>query len=216
MQRVERVGKFFWLMVVSTLLIGCATTNTTTTQAPMSAAPMAQSERTPQTSASDTSVQTTPLQTSVPSSTIDAAPGFDVAPPPAVLEANNETQLSGIGTYCWQEKNKGVCADAIGVPTSPTPLQVTSPVTVNLRLPLDAAPSQLQWQVEPVTDMDALESSARNQRWWNINGTATTELPLQQEQIVALQLEPGLHVIRVSAWWNGIGDVTYGFLLQAR
>jgi len=42
-------------------------------------------------------------------------PHTDIRPPPASLKINGNEQISGIGSYCWDEALKGVCADMIGI-----------------------------------------------------------------------------------------------------
>jgi hypothetical protein len=39
-------------------------------------------------------------------------------------------------------------------------------------------------------------------------------MPLLAAQDLTLELGPGLHLLSVSAWWDGVGDVNYGFLLE--
>ena len=104
--------------------------------------------------------------------------------------------------------------DAMGIPTSPDPLPATIPLTAQLRLPLAEPPTHLQLHVLPVSQTDAIDSDVRGYRWWNHQETPVTELPLEREQAIDLDLRPGLYVLGVSAWWDQAGDVTYGFFLK--
>ena len=147
-----------------------------------------------------------------PSSTA-TSPVDDIEPPPATLEINGSVQTSGIGTFCWSNESGGLCADMIGVPTQPDPIITSSPIQAQLHLPLEEPPSNLELQIMPV-DETSIDVGPRNYRWWDYQDQPSGTLPLISEQAIDLSLEPGLYVLRITAWWDGEGDVTYGFLLQ--
>ncbi len=148
-------------------------------------------------------------QTASPMATVPAPPGgeggpFELAPPPASLAIGGKVQMSGIGSYCWSDDQtgRGVCADAIGIPTAPEPLSARSPMTAQIRLPLEQSPFELQLNVIRVTEQDALPSRARGYRWWPWKEGRNVNLPLERQPQVELTLEPGLYVLHVSAWWH--------------
>ncbi len=141
----------------------------------------------------------------------------EIVPPPATLEINGITQTSAIGTYCWSEVGKGgVCADMIGIPTPKEALMTSSPITAYLRLPITTAPANLYLNVIRVSDKDEMTADARGYRWWNFQEGKSSELPLQSQQAIRLDLDPGLYVLSVSVWWDKKGDVMYGFLLDVQ
>lgn len=199
---VVNVQILFVAMLLSALLSGCqATTPEASRSAPRAnARPTRIAQRT---------------NTALPPPPTSSA--LSIKPPPATITINSATQVAGIATYCWQEGNSGLCADAAGVATPQEPLRTSAPVSVTLRLPLDIAPSTLFLDVQPVTPADHIESTAQGYQWWNIYPSETRrDLPLQQVQDINLQVAPGQYVILVQASWQGIGDVTYGFFVQVQ
>lgn len=138
----------------------------------------------------------------------------DIIPPPAMLEINGVTQTSAIGTYCW---SGGGCADMIGIPTPMEALQISSPITAQLRLPIDTSPSVLLFTIIHVTEKDEMQGNARGYRWWNYEAEGRRlELPLQSQQEIQIDLAPGLYVWEIQVWWDGKGDVIYGLLVEVR
>lgn len=115
-----------------------------------------------------------------------------IKPPPAILKVGGKEQISGIGSYCWEEAWKGVCADYAGIPTVSEPLPVKSPVTAHLSLPLKEPPQELQIWVVQVMNKD------------------------MSEQDVSLSLEPGLYVLEEFPSWKEKDSVSYGFLLKVQ
>lgn len=143
-----------------------------------------------------------------------------VVPPPAILEVEGTSQQAGIGSYCWseslgEEEGVGICADMLGIPTAPEPLVVQSPVAAKLHLPVAEKPSHLRVVVFPVVPDEALDSRVRGYLWWDEKSGGEIEAVLQSDQEILLSLAGGWHVLMVSAWWDGLGDVVYGFLLSA-
>ena len=136
----------------------------------------------------------------------------DIIPPPAMLEINGVTQISAIGSYCW---SGGGCADAIGIPTPMEARTISSPITAHLRLPIDASPTTLLLTVIPVTEKDEMQENARGYRWWNYQEGQSSQLPLQSQQDIQIDLDPGLYVLSIQVWWDEKGSVTYGFLVEA-
>jgi hypothetical protein len=143
-------------------------------------------------------------------------PTSEIRPPLATLTVQGVTQPSAIGTYCWSEESKGLCADAIGLPTPQDALSTDSPTTATLFLPLATVPTELNLMIIPVTAVDEMQGNAQGYRWWNIQGGQYTELQLQTQQDFPIDLDPGLYVIGLSVWWESKGDVQYGFLLDVQ
>lgn len=136
------------------------------------------------------------------------------APPPATLEVAGRTQTAGIGTYCWTEAERSLCADMAGIPTTPDPLVASVPLQARLRLPLATRPAALQFQIIPVSDGNAVPIGARGYRWWMFQDSERRALPLETEQTLDLNLEAGVYVLGFFVRWEQSGDVTYGFLLK--
>ena len=195
-----KVQPLFVVMLLSALLSACQATTAKVNHT--SSRPNARPTRT-------TESTTTALPPRPTSSALS------IKPPPATITINSATQIAGIATYCWQEGNTGLCADAVGVATPREPLRTNAPVSVTLRLPLDKAPSNLFLDVQAVTLADRIESTAQGYQWWNIYRSETRrDLLLQQVQDINLQVDPGQYVMLVQANWEGIGDVTYGFFVE--
>ncbi|MBK9925579.1 MAG: hypothetical protein IPP66_09835 [Anaerolineales bacterium] len=145
------------------------------------------------------------------------------APPPAMLTINGTTQTAGIGTYCWKAATSSansaeVCVDMVGVPTATEPLKSSLPFSGTLTLPLNDPPTQLVLTVFPASDANEIQlpNDAGNYRWWNFIEGYVSTLALQTSQEIKQDLQPGLYVFYVFAVWDGKGDVSYGFLVEAK
>jgi len=148
-------------------------------------------------------------------------PHKDIIPPPASLKINGIEQTSGIGSYCWFETWKGLCADYSGIPTSDEPLPAISPFTVHLSLPLMEPPQELEINVIPVTEDDKIKSYLNGSFMWLPKGEYMQEgnystLTPERESDMNLSLETGLYVLEVHPRWKEKGDVSYGFLLSVQ
>jgi hypothetical protein len=140
---------------------------------------------------------------------------LDIMPPSSTLEINGATQISAIGTYCWSEEGKGsACADMIGIPTPRQALTISSPTTAQLSLPIAASPADLHLTVIRVTGEDEMQENARGYHWWNYQEGQSSQLPLQSQQDIQIDLDPGLYVLSIQVWWDKEGDVVYGFLVD--
>lgn len=144
-----------------------------------------------------------------------------IKPPPAILKIDGGEQISGIGSYCWNEVSlyplfSSVCADYAGIPTISEPLPANSTFTAHLSLPRKEPPEELQLKVVQVTNKDILETGAGELRFWRSSGGKYFMLPLESEQDVNLSLEPGLYVVEVFPRWKEKGSVSYGFLLEVQ
>jgi hypothetical protein len=139
-----------------------------------------------------------------------------IKPPPAILKVDGKEQISGIGSYCWNEVSSSVCADYAGIPTVSESLPANSTFTAHLSLPIKEPPQELQLKVVQVTNKDIVETDAGNFRLWNSNGGKYFILPLESEQDVNLSLESGLYVLEVFPRWKEKGSASYGFLLNVK
>jgi len=144
-----------------------------------------------------------------------------IKPPSAILKADGKEQISGIGSYCWNEVTSSVCADYMGIPTSDEPLPVSSPFTVHLSLPFKEPPQELQINVIRVTDNDKIKSRLNGSLLWQVRGENLykgnySNLTPESESNINLSLEPGLFVLKVYPSWKEKGSVSYGFLVEVR
>lgn len=141
-----------------------------------------------------------------------------VEPPPAVLVVGPQTQVAGVGSYCWSGSSGGsesvaVCADMIGIPTAEEPLPVGGAFAARLELPLDEGPETLGLDVISVIDEDMVETRD-GFHWWRPKAGEHHELPLAAPHEFSLDLAPGRYVLSIFARWPGRGDVNYGFLIE--
>lgn len=135
-------------------------------------------------------------------------------PPPAILKIDGKEQISGIGSYCWEERWNALCVDMIGLPTPKEPLLASSPFTAHLTLPLQEPPYELRLYVVRVKDEDEINFSGQGWRWWKMKEEKVLILPLVSGQDIELSTEPGLYVLNIDAWWNKKGSASYGFLVE--
>jgi hypothetical protein len=142
----------------------------------------------------------------------------DIRPPAAVLQINGETQQAGVGTYCWRDESQGLalCLDAIGIATQTEPLVLSGSFTAQFLLPVEGAPSDLRLNIRRATpELEMKEDNWQGLRWWAYSeGGEVHRLPLDQQPSLDLDLAPGLYVLDLFVSWQGLGDASYGFLLQ--
>ncbi|MCX9084811.1 MAG: hypothetical protein OIN87_08455 [Candidatus Methanoperedens sp.] len=144
-----------------------------------------------------------------------------IKPPPAILKLDGKEQISGIGSYCWNEAWESVCADYAGIPTVSEPLPAKSPVIAHLSLPLKEPPEELQINVILVTDDDKIKSYLNGSFMWlpeeeKMQTSNYSNLTPESESDINLSLEPGLYVLEVFPRWKEKGSVAYGFLLNVQ
>jgi hypothetical protein len=147
--------------------------------------------------------------------TIDSS-GPEIKPPAATLVVNGQEQVSGIGSYCWSDPDRGqaVCADMMGIITPVEPQVVPSTFTAQFRLAPDSLPAEVSLQVIAVSPDDELQPVPAGTRAWPGGPGEQYVLPLEREPEVALSLEPGLYVLSLFARWEPLGDASYGFLVE--
>jgi hypothetical protein len=147
-------------------------------------------------------------------------PPASVEPPPATLTINGQSQESGIGTYCWNSGTEGngpgMCADKIGVPTPRDPIQVeAAPFTAQFTFAPDIVPTGVSLTAIPVSPDDEMTVEGTPEwRWWPFGEGQTFELPAASVTQAELTLEPGLYALTAFTFFEGRGDVVYGFLVQ--
>ena len=146
----------------------------------------------------------------------DQEPSMETEPPSALLQIAGEEQISGIGSYCWTDQNTEIalCNDKIGIPTSPEPIVIEGPFVTEFINPLTSPPDVLALSTIPVVPEDQLPTEVNGMHWWPPNPADQFDLPLASPHEIELSLEPGLYVLNVFAQWQGIGDVSYGFLVE--
>ncbi len=149
----------------------------------------------------------------------EPSPELTPEPPLAILRIAEEEQLGGIGSYCWTEPTDAetavsLCADTVGIPTTPQPLSVRAPFTASFSLPLSTPPDELALTLIPVTAQDRQPSRARGWAWWEYQSGQRYSLPLASQPTIELSPEPGLYVLNLFARWGEKGDVSYGFLVR--
>jgi hypothetical protein len=155
-----------------------------------------------------------------PTVTPVASPGPPPRPPEAILEIDGQTQVSGVGSYCWtavtaEGATLAACADTFGTITSEEPLSVPGTFTARIRLALEEEPVELVLRLWPVGGL--AESATPHPGWraWQPQDGERYVLSPEQEPEVALNLAPGLHVLDLFVRWEG-GDVSYGFLVEVQ
>lgn len=149
-----------------------------------------------------------------------AEPPAVVEPPAATLTINGQSQTSGIGTYCWSGDSEGgapgLCVDKAGVPTPRDPLQVaTVPFTAQFAFAPDIVPTSISLTLIPVSPADEMTvDGTPDWRWWPFGQGQTFELASAATTEVGLAPEPGLYALTAFTFFEGRGDVVYGFLVQ--
>ena len=137
-------------------------------------------------------------------------------PPAAIMKIGEDEQISGIGSYCWPTESEGVglCADAIGIPTSPDPILVESPFTARFTIPDSTPPDTMVLAITPVEAEDRMDSEVGGMYWWSPDPTDQSNKHLSPPYEIELELEHGLYLLNVFAQWQELGDVSYGFLVD--
>jgi hypothetical protein len=168
----------------------------------------------------------TEAPTEEPAAEPTEAPTVDPAlqqPPAATLTIAGQSQTAAIGTYCWSYAGGGLCVDKIGIPSPDQPLPAGQPVQGTLEIPVDAPvtnvtmgifaadealKSDFDVDMEGVIFWDFPEAIGAEQQ--------VIELQPQAQQAFEVALEPGVYVIHFFVGWEGIGDATYGFLVEVK
>ncbi len=204
---MRQIGLF--LLVLSVCLAGCGVPaqGVTPTVAP-TATPPATATAEPLVNTPTPGV--TPL---IPTEQLPSA----TKPPAATLELAGQTQVAGVGTYCWSSPDgPGLCADMVGIPTSPQPLTASAPVKPRFVMPLDEVPTEMTLIVMAVTADDPDPSFSDSEfRWWEYRDGESHTLTPAREAEIELDLQPGLYVLSLFVRWEGRGDVIYGWYIKS-
>lgn len=142
--------------------------------------------------------------------------GLSGEPPAAILKIGENEQVSGIGSYCWPTESEGVglCADAIGIPTSPDPILVESPFTARFTIPFSTPPDTMVLAITQLEAEDRTDSEVGGMYWWSPDPADQINKHLSPPHVIELSLDPGLYLFNVFAGWQEFGDVSYGFLVE--
>jgi hypothetical protein len=141
-------------------------------------------------------------------------------PDAALLLVDQGKQRSGIGNAAWTKSKTGdvrvfYYGDVFGVVTPAQPIDVASPFTATLVLPIHLPPSRLGYTLYPVAEEDSRGQGERQFKTWGLPYQPMKALPLEtRQEIVFDPPTEGLHVLLVEAAWEDLGSVEYGFLLK--
>ena len=143
-------------------------------------------------------------------------PDASTEPPAAVLQIGEQEQVSGIGSYCWKAPSEevGICADAIGIPTSPDAMVTESPFVPQFINPISTPLDSLMLSITPVQLEDRMLTEVGGMYWWPPNPEEQTNLHLAPPYETELSLDPGLYLLNYFAQWQEFGDASYGFLVE--
>ncbi len=143
--------------------------------------------------------------------------------PFARLQVGDQTQLAGVGSYCW----KGGCADGAAISTSSQPLIMGSSGIAHLVLPVAEPPDGLSFSTMLVSPLGVLRGDPAYDYVGPETASWSYEKPgrelldqgkllLRREQDIKLSLGPGpgYYALTILAVWHDYGDVEYGFLIE--
>jgi hypothetical protein len=143
-------------------------------------------------------------------------------PEAALLRVDQIEQRSGIGNAAWTKSKTAdvrvfYYGDVFGVVTPAQPIDVVSPFTATLVLPVNFPPSRLGYTLYPVAEEDSWGQGEQQFKTWDLPYQPMSALPLEtRQEIVFDPPSEGLHVLLVNVEWEGLGSVDYGFLLKIK
>ncbi|MGD9935601.1 MAG: hypothetical protein AB7T37_18035 [Dehalococcoidia bacterium] len=145
--------------------------------------------------------------TSAPGPTLTPAPTSPpatTAPPAAALVYGITPVVGEAGTRCWDR----VCIDFVGPVTPELPLVVDAarPFTLSFAAG-DPDEVALSWYAALVP----MPVAANGQRSWSIDPRSAS-----RATALVMPAEPGQYIFSVFARWDGLGDVTYSWLIDVR
>lgn len=150
-----------------------------------------------------------------PETTPQKRPADEGKPPAAIMTIGEAEQVAGVGTYCWpQPQGPALCADALGIPTAPEALTVSTPFTAHFEIPVNRGPTAVRLTVIPVGPESEMTMQTGGHRWWQPQPGESFDLPAENLPEADLDLEPGLYVLNLFVSWVNFGDASYGFLVQ--
>lgn len=144
-------------------------------------------------------------------------------PQPAKAIINGQIYDSGVGTYKWivEEESGGIMhmdvGDAFAIITPANPIDVKSPFSITLILPIPIGPTELWYCFFAVSEKDGTYQG-QFARWYPSDEEQIL-LPLQSRQDITLSPAAGAYVLEVHAGWGGPNQhpelsADYGFLIK--
>jgi len=144
-------------------------------------------------------------------------------PPGASLTVDGQTQLAGIGSYCWPNhigsNPQTECQNVPGLYTSSEPLVVSDSAsfTGHFHLDAQAPPDSVGLSVAPISPGDEIPSTDITRRLWRFGNGWGTDLPNESDAVYTFQpfvQGDGLYLVELDTLWKSSGSVDYGFLIQ--
>lgn len=164
----------------------------------------------------------TPSSTRTPTS-IPTVP-LERYPPMARLSIGDRSVESGVGSFCWWFNwiPGEMCADYfLSYATGHAPLVVPNLSEVHLNLAPQQLPNRISVIVMPLSSSDETRADVTPWwRWWNHTRVIMSHsVDVDRSPKISMDLKDGLYIAVFSVVWNDpdlIGDVEYGFLLEAK
>ncbi|QYJ89342.1 hypothetical protein [Shewanella halotolerans] len=145
-----------------------------------------------------------------------SSPSFDEVPT-ATIVIEGQSQESRVGGFCWPLGSGTMCSDPIAWPSAKAPLQVSSPVKLELIMPLPAKVKYIEYMISKVTPSDLNDYDVGpDTSLWNVPVENVQPIKALGTQSLELELDPGTYVLTFFGWWSGIGDSTHGFIIEVK
>jgi hypothetical protein len=157
-----------------------------------------------------------PTATATPTST-----PYYAEPPDASYVVGRHGWRAGKGSFCWWVI--GQCREAPDIATGKYWPTVTGPVTMRFRLEPELQPMRLELSVARISAADRLPDidNDPNAYWRRPAETTPVTIARERNPEVALDLQPGLYVLRLLAQWGtdaadptALGWVEYGAAIE--
>ncbi len=135
--------------------------------------------------------------------------------PSAILQTQGIEQTGEIGSYWWHSGGTDLFG---GIETPREALLVSSPFNATLKLFKDTSPSGVKLHIIIAEKMRKVPYEKGI--YWDdgeVNATLLEKSLLpQKEQTINLELKSGLYIILISASWEQLEGVDYGFLVDVK
>jgi hypothetical protein len=149
-------------------------------------------------------------------------PGELQGPPSLMASGNGVEGPLGVGTYCWSETapgasgGAGICADAIGIITTPQVFTVPAGTTFEVSGFGEFEPTSGTALVWP-DSIPSQPAGAFAQAWMPDGDAATTlDVAIEGDAVsFVADLEPGSYVVGLSLNFAE-GDVQYGLVIEVQ
>ncbi|MCA1029769.1 hypothetical protein LCL95_01830 [Bacillus timonensis] len=126
-------------------------------------------------------------------------------PPENFVQIGNEKYETILGTYCWKNKNKGICVDTAG------PVEL-----LEGKSPIQVKPGQ------EITFVMNFEPQPNKIHLIQMNGDVETELTVKANRFTA-PTQKGIYFYSYGVWWMddkesnvSNGDAFYAFALEVQ